>query len=215
LLDRSDRLTGVMQYYEIVEQGHDRVAGRDTRRLQLLPLDQDRYGYRFWLDVQTSLLLRFDLIGLDGAVLERVEFVSLDLQPELSESDFVPPMDQNLTLGSLDEQRHAGEPFKLVTGWLPKGFYAVGRDLRRQRPEDHPVFSRTFSDGLAAFTIFVEETGLPAADTVLTRSGPTIAVTRHLDNDRFRYLVTLVGEVPQSTAEHLIMNLAIEEPKSQ
>ena len=212
LLDKSDRLARVLQYYEVVAHGHDRVAGRSVRLLHLLPRDQERYGYRFWLDTQTSLLLRFDLIGLGGAVLERVEFVSLDLQPALSESDFIPPADQpQLTMPGLDEPSQLETPVRLSMGWVPKGFQVIGRDLRRQKPDDHPVLSRTFSDGLAAFTIFVEKTGSPAADTALTRTGPTVAATRYLDSGGFHYQVTLVGEVPESTAKRLMMSLAIQE----
>ena len=49
--------------YMVDESGEGRVAGsRQARRIAVNPKDQHRYGYRLWLDKETSLLLRSELV---------------------------------------------------------------------------------------------------------------------------------------------------------
>ena len=48
--------------YNLTMGAEDRVAGRVTVRMTVQPKDEHRYGYRLWLDKETGLLLRSDLI---------------------------------------------------------------------------------------------------------------------------------------------------------
>ena len=42
--------------------GKGRVAGRPALRLSVMPKDDNRFGYRLWLDEATKLLLRSELV---------------------------------------------------------------------------------------------------------------------------------------------------------
>ncbi|HET8791312.1 MAG TPA: sigma-E factor regulatory protein RseB domain-containing protein, partial [Modicisalibacter sp.] len=46
------------QHYRISFEGHERVAGRPSVRLDVEPLDNMRYGHRLWLDRETALPLK-------------------------------------------------------------------------------------------------------------------------------------------------------------
>ncbi|MEE4249358.1 MAG: MucB/RseB C-terminal domain-containing protein [Alcanivoracaceae bacterium] len=196
--------------YRLQLDGEDRVAGRAAYRLQLLPMDQFRYGYRLWTDQASHLLLKSELVDLSGRALERIEFVSLDLEPGLTADDFVVPAAlKERALDSLDASEPAHGRVQVVTGWLPEGFMEADRDVRLSGGERRPVAAATFSDGLAAFTLFVEEPGEGKPEGV-SKIGPTMAISRVIGSTAGDWLVTLVGEVPQLTGERVLADLSLE-----
>ena len=195
--------------YQVLLDGEDRVAGRAAHQLRLLPLDQFRYGYRLWTDQESNLLLKSELVDVDGVVLERLEFVSLELQPRLTTADFeVPSTLRERALDSLSGDALAARQMALKAGWLPDGFIEVDRDLRLSGGERRPVAAATYSDGLAAFTLFVESLPENAGEGI-SRMGPTLAISRHIAADNAGWLVTLVGEVPPLTGERVLANLSL------
>lgn len=195
--------------YRLQLDGEDRVAGRAAYRMQLMPMDQFRYGYRLWTDQASHLLLKSELVDLSGRALERIEFVSLDLEPGLTVDDFVVPAAlKERALDSLDASEPAHGRVQVVTGWLPEGFIEADRDVRLSGGERRPVAAATFSDGLAAFTLFVEEPGESKPEGV-SKIGPTIAISRVIGSAAGDWLVTLVGEVPQLTGERVLADLSL------
>jgi sigma-E factor negative regulatory protein RseB len=205
-----DRLSSALPVqYQLLLDGEDRVAGRAVHQLRLLPLDQFRYGYRLWTDQESNLLLKSELVDTDGVVLERLEFVSLELQPQLTEADFeVPSTLRERALDSLADDAHPSGRVALKAGWLPEGFIEVDRDLRLTGGERRPVAAATYSDGLAAFTLFVESLPENAGEGI-SRMGPTLAISRSMSVDNSGWLVTLVGEVPPLTGERVLANLSL------
>jgi sigma-E factor negative regulatory protein RseB len=210
-LGLNERLnTTVPAQYQLLLDGDDRVAGRAVHRLRLLPQDQFRYGYRLWIDQESRLLLKSELVDAAGQALERLEFVSLELAPGLAVSDFdVPPALKERALDPLDASQHPHGRVMLRAGWVPEGFVEVDRDLRLTGGERQPVVATTYSDGLAAFTLFVEPAAESAAEGV-SRMGPTLAISRAMGQGG--WLVTLVGEVPELTGERVLAGLSFGSP---
>lgn len=209
-----DRMARVPEQYNVLLDGEGRVAGRQTMRLRLAPLDNHRHGYRLWLDRESSLLLKSEMVDDTGRALERVEFVSLDLSPQLSLSDFEPPRTLGeRVLASVDDDALPTGRLPLNAGWLPGGFAAAERDLRRPggQRDARPIVARTFSDGLAAFSIFVEDVTTSDREEGVSRMGPTVAVTRYLNHAGVDYRLTLIGEVPLATAERVVASVSLGE----
>ena len=75
--------------------------------------------------------------------------------------------------------------------------------------EGVPVTARTYSDGVATFTLFVAPGAAEADGPVVSRLGPTLAVTSHVDVVNAGFNVTLLGEVPPATAEKVLANLKL------
>jgi len=71
------------------------------------------------------------------------------------------------------------------------------------------VSAATWSDGLAAFTLFIEELENDAWVDEVSQIGPTVAISRRVEGSDGRYLATLVGEVPPLTAERVLSGLLI------
>ncbi len=209
-LDLAERMQALPGQYNVLIDGDDRVAGRDAVRVRVAPLDEHRYGYRLWLDRESSLLLRSELVNENGQAMERMEFVSLELAPGLSREDFRVSGIPERVVRNVESLEDPGGDAGIEPGWLPEGFRQVARDLRRGGPRGAPVYSQTFSDGLAAFTVFAEPVDESATvDEGISRIGPSVAVSRYLDSDNRSHLLTLVGEIPLSTAERVISALRL------
>ena len=81
-----------------------------------------------------------------------------------------------------------------AVGWVPGGFIHT----------DSPSAStgrRTYTDGLAVFSVFLEELGrgIRPGEGV-ARNGGTVSYTRGMDLSGRAVLVTVIGEVPVNTA---------------
>lgn len=199
--------------YNILVDGDSRVAGRPSTRIRVAPLDTHRYGYRLWLDNDSRLLLKSEVVDGSGVALERVEFVSLDLKPGLTLADFeVPESVRESELQPL-AQGHEASLMQVESDWLPAGFEASDQDWRSGDGKRKPVAAQGYSDGLAAFTVFVETIGEGAVEEGVSRVGPTVAVSRRLTAPSGAYLITLVGEVPQSTAERVIQGVSVRDAR--
>jgi sigma-E factor negative regulatory protein RseB len=78
--------------------------------------------------------------------------------------------------------------------WLPRGFAATEARVAGE-------VRRTYTDGLAVFSIFLEElpTDIRPGEGVM-RHGGTVSYTRGLQLADKPVLITVIGEVPVNTA---------------
>lgn len=215
LLAFRDRLSlSIPEQYNVLVDGDGRVAGRATIRMRVAPLDNHRYGYRLWVDRASNLLLKSEMVDTSGLALERVEFVSLNLDPNLQRSDFqLPRVIAERSLESVPVAR--SERVLVEARWLPSGFEAADRDWRRVANLRRPVTAQSYTDGLATFTLFVETVATDQVEEGVSRVGPTVAISRVQNLGDRVYLMTLVGEIPQPTAERIMEAVAIRAADKQ
>lgn len=197
----------VPRQYDVLLDGPGRVAGRKTWRLRLAPLDEHRFGYRLWVDHDSRLLLKSEMVDQGAVPLERIEFITLELDPGLSAADF--PMPVTGAGGKALPPARANPGVRVEAGWLPGGFSVAVRGDHRALDGRRTLTATTFTDGLATFTVFVERDAADISEGI-SRMGPTVALTRRLPGGDDRYLVTLVGEIPQHTAERIMASLNLE-----
>lgn len=189
--------------YRAQLESQERVAGRMTQVVYLTPSDEYRYGHRFWLDKDSGLLLRSEMLD-QNAALERYQFVSVNIdiipRPDLFKPSMVDTRAEQHTHAKQTAQtKHMYVPLK---HWLPSGFNEV-------RTVSLPNGMKTlFSDGLASLTVFMEEASnvLPAMDE---RMGSTSVSVRYLTNDNHTYRLTVVGEVTTAATRKIAMSIAI------
>jgi sigma-E factor negative regulatory protein RseB len=203
---RYDRIS---ESYGLSFFGEDRVADRTAVRVAVMPRDDNRYGYRLWLDKETRLLLRSELVDAEGGRLEIFQFnqIRFDdrvdpalLEPEGKDGSLV----THLTLATKQPQPVARDDLAWEAGWLPEGFSMAAADIRRAPSSLKSVNTIMYSDGLAAFSVFVEDMPDAGAASMVSRNGATVAVTHMImDHQDEPYLVTLVGEIPAPTAQRI------------
>lgn len=199
------------EQYQLVARGPDRVAGIDTEHVSLVPADGWRYGYQLWLAADTGMLLKSEILDGKGQVLERMEFVALDAGIELGAADFAAPAGiEETVLAPVDAPTFVGREVTLDAQWLPPGFAPVDGDTRLAAGE--PVTARSFTDGLATFTVFAEPASDGGEGVRINQMGPTLAVSAFMPVPPAGFDITLIGEVPPATAEKVLagLNLVLE-----
>jgi sigma-E factor negative regulatory protein RseB len=216
-------LEGLDRYYDIQIAGEDRVAARRAVVLNIKPRDQFRFGYRLALDYDTGLLLRTEALDDGGHVRERLQFVEVEIGMPLKKEwlgDVVNHPSNKSAASSSPTAAAAvkSEPMQIdrvveeaqmpwQPEWMPPGF------VLSVAPHRATEGVMTYSDGLAVLSIFVEATKppLPESDGRAVH-GATVAYTKMTNFNGQPYLVTVVGEVPEMTAQRVASSVTWRQP---
>lgn len=198
------------EYYHLYFKGYDRVAGRRVAVIQMLPKDDARYGMSLGVDVESGILLKA-LILSHKKVLERMQFVAFELNPSLQDDErqavlsaAVSPSKRCAERDALDDA--ASESIaRWQPSWVPKGF-----TLAASRRTDDDGIVHTYTDGLAAFSVFANPDLVPNNEEVdmiprgVAQRGATLLLMdlRRIDSQLVH--VTLVGEVPEKVALRIL-----------
>ncbi len=186
------------QYYAFELDGDERIASREGRRLRISPRDPYRYGMTLVLDNNSALLLKSETTDGAGRVLERFQFVELEVGGSIpAEAVFTPEAGARVDAAHAKAGAADSEAFDWSVSWLPAGFAESARE-RRADAAGRPVETRMFTDGLAVFSVFVER----HADGAVSRPGQAVqgATIAYVTPRPQAGLVTVVGEIPPETA---------------
>ncbi|WP_110655970.1 MucB/RseB C-terminal domain-containing protein [Salinicola halimionae] len=192
----------IAAHYELQPMALERIAGRPAWRLDVEPQDGLRYGYRLWLDRQTALPLKREMIDIDGRILETFQITDLQ-EPTLYSS--------TLRLGPGPSP--PGSPWHAQ--WLPAGFTV------QPIPPDSPdqsarVEHRLYSDGLTSVSLFVEPMAndRPALLAGIHRLGISYAAVRHVIHQGRPMQILVLGEAPAEVLARIASSVAWNDGKS-
>ncbi len=197
---RGDQIATLGNNYSFELKGNDRVADRSAQKIVVMPKDEYRYGYELWVDKQTGLLLRSDLMNQNGDTIERYMFVEVQIGAEINLEELEPKTTrQSLSWFGIDQPVSSDIPDPKMdwdSSSLPAGFKLSYSISRRDPMEDHLVEHHVYSDGLSSVSLFVKENQAESAgNSGISRMGAVSAYATHLDG----FLVTVLGEVPETT----------------
>ncbi len=189
--------------YRVYLASDERVANRMAYVVHVIPADGHRYGYTYAVDKLTNLPLKIMLIGENKKVLERFQFVQLEVGDIVTEEDVLPRSQNVLSakndLINCDEVKT--EESEWVARWIPNGFVYSG-----QRTTDKGDAVLMFTDGLASFSIFVSrQNGLAMQGRAQT--GATVAYVEHRVWDKKPFSVYVVGQIPLATSRQIAASL--------
>ena len=189
---------GLSDYYRFSIESQQRIAGRESVQLRVIPRDMYRYGYQFSLDKTSGLLLKSQVIGQKGQVLERFKFSTLRITNTADRTIKTIDSGHMASHPQIDYQKEMKSHGIWLMGWVPPGF------IRTSLPETKNVPIYTYTDGLAVFSVIVEplEDGLSTgSEEGLAQQGAIIAHTRAIRIDKDVYLITVIGGVPLDAAK--------------
>jgi len=185
-------------YYDFIPVGRTRIADRLCDVLRIVARDGTRYSYIVWVDTETKLPLRVDLLDRDGETLEQFRVVSFSVDGESTaamanlEKASLPPVFSVPDIASAN--------LTWNVSWLPEGFKEISSSRRPLPSVGIPIESRLFSDGLFSFSVNVNEITDTANNAEqLIRSGRRTINTQHRDKTE----ITIVGELPPQTAKRI------------
>lgn len=202
----ADQLKLMSKHYSFDEiAGRDRVAGRSTKRIDITPLDDYRYGYRFWVDEENDFLLRSAMVDGRGNIVEQVMFTDIEYPEHVS---------LEMLSASLTGRRHrweiesSNDPMPeiddklppVATVVLPSGFESVSDVMVPVIGSGSPARRTMYSDGIASLsvylTVFDSDDGGAALEGGSEMGGVHAYGVRMGDRH-----VTVVGEVPMDTVK--------------
>lgn len=180
-----------------------RIAGHLARNLKIVPRDAFRYGYSLWLEANTDLLLKWELVDSKGQTLAKLMFTDIRLGSEVDIKDLKPAR-QLRKFKTVETQLPAGRGHSATAprwqpGHLPPGFRLTAH--RYFGEQGGRIFEHlVYSDGLAAVSVYIESM-ISDSDfhTGASRLGTTNAFSRTDDE----MLITVVGDVPAITVKSI------------
>lgn len=190
------------QYYDFIPVGRSRIANRMCEVIRVVPRDGLRYSYVVWLDSDTKLLLRSDLLDRDGDTLEQFRVVAFNAGNAIKDkmSSFsMPVMPPLLTTPPGDKLTMSWD-----AQWLPQGFTEASRSRHTISNINTTVESRLYSDGLFSFSLSVAPVGYQASDHLLRQGRRTI----HTET-RNNVEITVIGELPPATAKRIASSVVV------
>ncbi|MGY3941394.1 MucB/RseB C-terminal domain-containing protein, partial [Aeromonas veronii] len=195
-------LAQVLESYDPVLAGRSRVAGVVAQVVRLVPKEADKYGFVLWIDEQSHLLLRIDMVEREGNLVEQVLGVELDLQSKpapwlvkLANSKQPP------ALALEDAYPAPQQQLNWQITWLPDGFKVLSQDRHQLVTTSMPVDYMMLSDGLVDLSVYVSRVDpKQAVRQQLIRQGATSLVSYV---NEVGVEITVVGEVPAETAKRI------------
>jgi sigma-E factor negative regulatory protein RseB len=190
------------ELYTLAVRKGSKLLGRDVRVLDILPRDVYRYGYRLWLDEETAMPLRSEVVNGEGRAVEAMHFTQLEVRDRIAARELEPAVDA--TGYQWVRTRKRGEQQPASVGWRPRkvppGFRLVATRVQVVPGVPMPVQHLIFSDGFASVSVFIEPGQAkgptpPESTSVGSSSTFSTQVRGHV--------VTAIGEVPATTVREL------------
>ncbi|MDP1533218.1 MAG: MucB/RseB C-terminal domain-containing protein [Rubrivivax sp.] len=209
---RVEQIQEIVQHYNVVKGGMDRVAGMQCQWVTLTPNDNLRYTRRFCAELNTGLPLQARTLNDKNETLEAFAFSTLDIggsfRREMVQSKYAAmSVKQNWRVDrsalSVDDSGDSG----WVVQTPPAGFRKL-MELRRSMVGKKGKASHlVYSDGLAAVSIFIEPGAKPDQKQALRHQG-ALHIYSHVVAG---HTVTILGETPAETVLRFARSL---EPKT-
>jgi len=195
------------ELYTLEVRKGSKLLGRDVKVLDIRPRDAYRYGYRLWLDEETAMPLRSEVVNGEGKAVEAMHFTRLEVRDRITPRELEPAVDatgyQWVRAGKRGEPRAANAYWRPRK--VPPGFRLVATRLQIVPGVPVPVQHLIFSDGFASVSVFIEPgTAKGPAPPESTSVGSSNAFSTQVRG----HVVTAIGEVPAATVRDLATSVA-------
>jgi sigma-E factor negative regulatory protein RseB len=200
---------GLEPHYDLSLYQLARVAQRETQILRIMPKDEYRYGYLLWLDVETAMPLKSQLLDENGRIVEQILFTDIAIVDAIPATALVATID---TAGFTWLRARQAEPATPGSvGWraarVPGGFRLSVATQSTIAGSEYPVDHLVYSDGLATVSVFIEDPKTQAdMSEGFSRVGSTNAFSLTVRGRQ----VTAIGEVPRQTVRTIASSLRAE-----
>ena len=186
--------------YEFIAVGRGRVSGRVAQQIRIISRDNSRYSYQLWVDEQTAMPLKLNMLDLNGQLVKQVQVTQIQVSEEPDayferiNHDMLPPV----RASTKAVHRHAWQ-----VSYMPDGMTEVRRNTHRLMVTGQVVEYAMLSDGLVDVSIYV----MPAQNSGLQNN-----VYRHQAKTLLTRLegdvqISIVGEIPPQTANKIAASL--------
>ncbi|PHS72005.1 MAG: hypothetical protein COB22_06210 [Cycloclasticus sp.] len=155
---------GLKSYQLFISKGYHQVAGRQSVRLSIISNTNDRYSYIYWVDLESQIILRHDVLDENGELIERMVFTSLSLNEIKSDEST-----HKIDIAELKTLKYNYAKKSIsqapVIGWLPPEFSLHSIESIAKANNKGSYERIIYTDGFAFIEIFTAEVGHEARMT--------------------------------------------------
>jgi sigma-E factor negative regulatory protein RseB len=187
--------------YDFIAVGRSRVSGRAAQQIRIISRDNSRYAYQLWLDEESGMPLKLNMLDLGGKVLEQIQVTQMSLSAtpdpyfDRINHDVLPAVTKI-------PNRHHQHNWNIV--YLPVGMIEVKRNTHRLADTGQVVEYAMLSDGLVSVSVYVMPVSAPGLQNNAYRHESKTVLTRIEGNLQ----ITVIGEVPPQTANQIAASLS-------
>jgi sigma-E factor negative regulatory protein RseB len=192
----------VMSGYEFIMVGRSRIAGRASQQIRIISKDKSRFGLNVWLDQETGLLLKMNMLGQNAQLLEQIQVT--DLQVTKEPAPFFAKIEPEMLPEVVSFSPNTEFSSEWTIGYIPKGMVIVKRDFLRLSGSGVVVEYIMLSDGLIDVSIYLQErdNNTPHSNLVGTVQSDTLLTIEHGELN-----VTVIGRLPATTANAIAKSI--------
>ncbi|WP_409440285.1 MucB/RseB C-terminal domain-containing protein [Psychromonas sp. GE-S-Ul-11] len=190
--------------YEYIILGKDRIAGKKAIAIRMISKDNYRYSYIVWLDLDSYLPLRLDIINKSNVILEQTMVVSMSISETVS--PWIKQLSTQATPDILNLPHNTTtEIADWNVDWLPTGFKVIKDDQHKLMMHDtDPVSYLMLNDGIVSVSVYISSKKALLADQKnIIQRGATLIYTKQIDSVE----VNIIGEIPLVTAEKIAASI--------
>ena len=196
-------------HYEITLGATARIANRPAQMIEIKPRDEFRYGYVLWLDQETAMPLKSQLMDERRHIVEQIWFTEINMAGDIAAADLEPTLNtvgfSTMRPPELTPLVAAEKPWRASS--VPGGFRLSAATQSPMPGSKYPVEHLVYSDGLATVSVFIEDPKTKAeVNDGFSKVGSTNTFSLTLRGRK----VTAVGEVPRQTVRTIASSLVAE-----
>jgi len=202
----SEALSNSSVGYDLKLSGEARIAGKIAHRVSFKPKDDFRYGYDYWLEEHTGLLLKWVLVDRDRKVLAKLLFTEFKIGQniDLKELESSSPAENFVAMPTFSkvktvvtESSPRWQPDK-----LPPGFKLSSHN--QQMNPDGIFEHMVYSDGLAAVSVYIEKKG---SEVGVLQGVSQLGTNNAYSRQQGELQITAIGEVPAVTVKTIATSM--------
>ncbi len=186
-----------------------RVANRSVQVVGIKPKDRYRYGYMLWLDVDTAMPLKWQMLDDSGHTIEQILFTQIDISDFIPASALKPTIDTNgfMWFRAPEVPSHIMADVPWRVAMLPGGFELSTATERPIAGSKYPVEILVFSDGIATVSVFIED---PKTHADVADGFAHVGITNTYSLTLGGRKVTAMGDVPKMTVHAIASSLTAQ-----
>ena len=190
--------------YSFLMVGRSRVSGRAAQQIRIISDDGSRYNTTLWLDQETGLLLKMDLLDLKGELLEQLQVTSIAVTDE--PDPYFERIDQSRLPDITSIKNGPDVQFNWRLNYIPQGMEVVKKDRRRLTSTQKVVEYMMLSDGLVDVSVYISQNVGNGKDSGWLKHGSDTLLTI----SQGPFMVTVIGKVPPETARRIATSVGPE-----
>ncbi|NUF26534.1 sigma E regulatory protein, MucB/RseB [Gilliamella bombicola] len=184
--------------YDFIILGKARTANRSAQLVKIVAKEKDRYSYVIWIDDETYLPIRVDLLDQNNDIISQLKVIQLD--DKFDKKQIISYINGRTypILLSIEKQNNLLDQWRLA--WLPQGFKEIAAYNLNFYSSD--IATKLYSDGVFSFTVNISSEQAKQSNQIIQQGGQTIYST-NLGHKN----IIVIGNLPRTTVERIAQNI--------